>query len=94
MKKRLLTVVCRSDILIATPTRKGKAMKGYTDAFTVDNIVRETDKAILFDYARERNVWIPKTCVIITSGGIVWVANWIAKRNGVGRFGATRCLVG
>lgn len=56
-------------------------------------IVRETEKAICIDYARERMVWLPKSCVEIVDG-IVYAKSWVAKKNGIGCHNQRRALVG
>lgn len=63
-----------------------------TDICLASDIVKETEKAICIDYARERMIWIPKSCIDIVDG-VVFCKNWFAKKNGIGRFNQTRFLV-
>lgn len=48
-------------------------------------IKKETAKAILVELA-DRTVWVPKSVSLIEDG-ILFVANWFAKKNGLGCFG-------
>jgi hypothetical protein len=63
-----------------------------TEVCMANDIVRETEKAICFDYAGERMVWLPKSCIAIVDG-VVWAKNWIARQNGIGRYNQTRVLL-
>ena len=59
-----------------------------TDVAMQSDIIKETEKAICIDYARERYIWLPKSCVEIQDG-VIYAKNWIAKQNGIGRFNRT-----
>ena len=56
-----------------------------TDVAMQSDIVKETEKAICIDYAGERYIWLPKSCVEIRDG-IVYAKKWIAKQNKIGIF--------
>lgn len=56
-----------------------------TEVAMKSDIIKETEKAICIDYARERQIWLPKSCVEVV-GDVVWAKKWIAKQNGIGCF--------
>lgn len=60
---------------------------------TVENITRQTDKAIQFD-AGDRLVWVPKSITSIDDNGVVFAAAWWCRKNGIGPQFASRVLVG
>ena len=63
------------------------------DITFVENIVKETEKAILFD-AGDRMVWVPKSIIEINDKGVVSCPIWFARKNGIGKFGYVPCFVG
>lgn len=54
-----------------------------TDFAMTSDIVRETEKAVCVDYARERMVWVPKS-ILVEKDGILFCPMWFAKKNAVG----------
>lgn len=64
-----------------------------TDIGTVQNITRQTEKAILVDVG-DREVWVPKSIADIDDEGIIRTPIWFAKKNVIGFFGYRRCMVG
>lgn len=54
-----------------------QVMIRYTD------ILRESEKAVLFDFAGEE-LWLPKSQIEIKKDeSVVWVAKWLADKNGL-----------
>jgi hypothetical protein len=63
-----------------------------TDIAIIANITRETDKAIQINTG-DRLVWVPKSLIEL-EGDVVLCKKWFAKKNGIGKYGATTVLVG
>lgn len=64
-----------------------------TSIATIENIVRQTEKAIQID-AGDRLVWVPKSVTSIDDNGVVFAKIWFAKKNSIGCYGYRACNVG
>ena len=51
-----------------------------------ENIVRETEKAVLVDIG-DRNVWVPKSIISIDERGVIFAPAWFAKKNAISFYG-------
>ncbi len=67
-------------------------LAGMTDVCTANCIIRETEKAVMIDYAGERNVWIPRSCIAIVDD-VLYCKCWFARKNGIGCYNRTSCRV-
>lgn len=56
-----------------------------TSIATIENIVKQTEKAILVDVGN-RNVWVPRSVTTIDDTGVVFAKIWFAKQNALGCF--------
>jgi hypothetical protein len=76
----------RGNTALSRTQHKHQQGKGpMTEVAMKSDIIKETEKAICIDYARERQIWLPKSCVEIVND-VVWAKKWIAKENGIGCF--------
>ena len=55
----------------------------------VENVIRETEKAIMIDNGTA-NVWLPKSQLTIDDKGVIFAKKWLADKLGIGPKFATR----
>lgn len=59
---------------------------------TIQNITKETEKAIQFDSGAGL-VWVPKSQIVIDEDGVIFAKAWLAHKLGIGPKYASHVLV-
>jgi hypothetical protein len=82
---------CKRQSQAAKRKRKGNEI--MTTIATIENIVRQTEKAVQVDTGSFL-CWVPKSIISIDDNGVIFAPIWFAKKNGISFYGQRSCVVG